>query len=74
LRELLLRLELSLEADLDLQLLKLRFDFRADVGALLLIDRCRRVSCISAIILFIRRFLRLLSVASIIEVAIFSRF
>ena len=46
----------------------------ADVGILLLPERCLRVSCNSAIISFIRKFFYLLSVISISSAALFSRF
>ena len=47
---------------------------RADVGMLLLAERYFRVACSSAIIPFIARFLRLLSVASISSAALSSKF
>lgn len=74
------RAELLLLADLDedrplLVLLRLLLRrLRAEVGALLLAERCFLISCISAIMLFILRFFRLVSVASIIDVAMSSRF
>lgn len=73
LHELLLTHLESFFADLFFDPLKLLRRPLSDAGALLLADRSRRISCISPIISFIRRFLRFDSVASIISVAIISR-
>jgi len=55
------------DPDLDLRL-------RAEAGALLLAERCFLIICISASMLFILRFFLLVSVASIIDEAMSSKF